>query len=240
MPKYTVVLQRVTINKLGDDVQQQKIDYIIKRALTGPRGRKWKVVQTPRNSFKRQEEDDKWITSCTLTFTKEGGRYSSEEEQWKKIFHYLIQAGKSTKMGKYPWLPIEGTTYPDNYDPTTEEEPIREVVTTTKDYGKLSLDRKSFFDHLYDRDHHINRMMAALQTAAQTDFQKRYHVVLYGPPGCGKSDILLSAGRMMGKENEAYFKFDATSTTQAMALDILLKSDYIPPVLLVEEIEKTD
>lgn len=179
------------------------------------------------------------MTTCTLVFSKSGGHAIAESKQWKEIFTNLVRAAKSQKFNKHPWLPVEGTTYPEEYDPT-DDEPIREVVKTVKDYGKLSLRRGSHFDHLYDRDHHINRMMAALETAVATDFQKRYHVVLYGPPGCGKSDILLSAGRMMGRENEAYFKFDATSTTQAMALDILLKSEYIPPVLLVEEIEKTD
>jgi chromosomal replication initiation ATPase DnaA len=234
-----VVLSRFGLNKSSDKVLQGQLDYIKKRALSGNRGRTWTITQTP-NGFHRQKNNDgHWTNVCTLTFNKTSGSHSTEEKQWKAIFHNLIRSAKSTKFGKYPWLPIEGTTYPEDYN-TIEDEPIRDQVKTIKDYGKLSLKKGSHFDHLYDRDPHIDRMMAALETAVATDFQKRYHVVLYGPPGCGKTDILLSAGKMMGKENEAYFKFDATSTTQAMALDILLKSEYIPPVLLVEEIEKTD
>ena len=45
---------------------------------------------------------------------------------------------------------------------------------------------------------------------------------------------------MLGIENRDFLKFDATSATDAGVRDILLKSTNIPPVLIVEEIEKTD
>ena len=46
--------------------------------------------------------------------------------------------------------------------------------------------------------------------------------------------------KMLGTEKSNYLWFDATSSTQAGAIQALMSSPMIPPVLFVEEIEKTE
>ena len=91
---------------------------------------------------------------------------------------------------------------------------------------------------LYDREHRILQVNAALTAAQRTGFQDRFNCLLYGPPACGKTAILQGFKAMLGKE--AYLEFDATSTTSAGAVKVLMEAESIPPVLVVEEIEKTD
>lgn len=57
---------------------------------------------------------------------------------------------------------------------------------------------------------------------------------------CGKTEVLLGMQKMLGEENDAYLKFDATSTTEAGASRLLLEAEHIPPILFVEEIEKAN
>ena len=75
-------------------------------------------------------------------------------------------------------------------------------------------------------------------THAESGFSERFHAVLHGPPACGKTEILRSLSRMVGRD--AVLHFDATSTTKAGAERTLLETADIPPVLCIEEIEKTD
>src|SRR5439155_24406399 len=57
-------------------------------------------------------------------------------------------------------------------------------------------------------------------------------------PGCGKTEILLAVERMLGPG--AVVKLDATMTSKAGAENLLLELAVVPPVLLVEELEKCD
>ena len=77
-----------------------------------------------------------------------------------------------------------------------------------------------------------------LARRGQSGFQNRNHCVLFGPPACGKSEILLAFKRLLGAD--AVMTFDATSTTEAGARRELRQLANIPPIPIVEEIEKTD
>ena len=56
---------------------------------------------------------------------------------------------------------------------------------------------------------------------------------------CGKTETMLTFARLLGEENKAWLWFDATGTTRAGAIEMLMKAETVPPVLFVEEIEKT-
>lgn len=92
------------------------------------------------------------------------------------------------------------------------------------------------FNHLYGVDSHISRIHSALEAATLSDWRNRFHCVLIGPPGCGKSDICQSIKRALGEDS--VLEFDATSTTMAGAQKDISERDELPRVLIVEEIEK--
>lgn len=92
------------------------------------------------------------------------------------------------------------------------------------------------FSHIYDRHDQIAEIVASIQTAKDTDMKIRNHCMLYGPAGCGKSEVGITLEKMFGED--VVLKLDATNTTKAGAENLILERDIIPPILILEELEK--
>lgn len=85
-------------------------------------------------------------------------------------------------------------------------------------------------------DEHVARVKQALIAAERSQFRNRFHVMLAGPPGCGKTHMCTQLKRALGEAS--VLEFDGTATTKAGAEKELLERVEMPRVLLVEEIEK--
>lgn len=93
-----------------------------------------------------------------------------------------------------------------------------------------------YFDHLFGLNPHIRRVAKSLALAEQSDFRKRVHNVLQGPPGCGKTEIARAFKAAVG--DEAVYEIDATAATKAGLQDDLDNFVEMPRVIIIEEIEK--
>lgn len=93
-----------------------------------------------------------------------------------------------------------------------------------------------FFGHIYERDPQIRIVHSSLKAAQASNFEQRNHCLLWGKPGCGKTETVLAFEKLVGPEN--VIKLDATSTTKAGAENLLLELSVVPPILLIEELEK--
>lgn len=133
-----------------------------------------------------------------------------------------------------PWLIVDA-------DQPTEAEGEKEpAVDTSRPIGEINLDfPPDAFSRIYGREAQIRRLTDAISLGRDTGWAKRKHTLFLGPPGCGKTETILTFARHLGKEGEAYLWLDATSTTRAGAIEMLMKAPKVPPVLFVEEIEKT-
>jgi len=153
----------------------------------------------------------------------------SYERQWEKIKNRFlkISARKSLNCRLY----IDGKAL-------TAAEELKITPPSGKDYGEINTNPTGFFDHIYGREAAINIALSAINAAKDSDLTQRHHVLLYGPPGSGKTEILKSIGRMLGQEGDAYLSIDATSATEAGIYKMLFELTHIPPVLLIEEAEK--
>lgn len=240
MSERTVVLQRKTRNKVNSQKIAQQIDNCVSRALSGPVGNCW---DCDAQHSKPKHEGEFWVFNCTLTFNKISGRSDSEENQWRQILDRLVKKGKSAPFTNYPWLVVSGSE--------NVQKQVERIISSDKNelsdedkpvfnYEELGMNRDNHFDHLFDRDHQIDIVHSTIKAAIESEFKNRFHAVLYGPAGCGKTDILLSTAEMLGQEGSAYIKFDATSMTEAGVSKLLLENDFIPPVMIIEEAEKTD
>lgn len=149
-----------------------------------------------------------------------------DEQQFDK----LVEITESAANGNGQWCITEVNGVAHN--------PPIDVNQPTQFVDPISLDLNGHFDEIYDREAQIEIIHSSVQAFIDSNKINRFHSVLFGPPGCGKTDILLKFVKMLGEDS--VLKFDATSTTKAGAERFLLEATQVPPFLIVEEIEKTD
>jgi len=255
-----VMLKRKCSQKTNDKTTKKQVEYIAKRSTTGSRGKGWEYKV--KKAAAPVKVGESWIFTYRIEYQKSGGRGEAWKGQWAEILKYVIEVGNGTKYGKFPWrvthpdekeikaiLAEEGyleeldhVFMPDNERPTVHDDKLLPMDEDhQKKYADISFDRKDHFTHIYDRDAQIERVISAIKAAQASLMENRFHCVLYGPPGCGKTEILLAVCTMLGREGEAYIKLDATSTTKAgIESHLLDPNTLIPPVIMIEEIEKTN
>jgi hypothetical protein len=239
----SIVLIRRNSERTSDQNVNAKVDELLARATqTGPASN-WAASPSRNLEVSFDNDTHLYVFKKKVTFNRISGHRSTADKHWKIVLSRLIRAGLRQNFGKYPWL-VEG----EGVEEVRKELELKEQIPSRpskeiseiKDIGNISIDPKDYFDHIYGRADQIKIIQSAILAGKESDWQNRFHCVLFGPPGCGKTDLLASTGHMLGKENSAYLKLDATSTTEAGAQKILLEASHIPPVLIVEEVEKTD
>lgn len=114
------------------------------------------------------------------------------------------------------------------------------VVDEPLDDSSIDLgDNREYFSKLYERNAQISVVLSAIGAAKDTRFEHRFHTVLWGPPGCGKTTITQGITDMVGEAN--VLKFDGPSSTKAGMEEFFLEGDDInPKVMIFEELEKAD
>lgn len=230
---FKIVLERSCTQKTNSQKVEESVKKLIERSLSGNRGRNWSYsITSSKGPFFSDEE--MWMWRYSVKFERVSGHAKTEGPQWAKIVDAIETKSQSSAYGKFPWK-IKSKTIPNLVEKSDKNSKKGNIP---KDYGQILLEKNGFFDHIYEREHHVNIVYSALEAFKDSNMKNRFHCVLHGPPGCGKSDILISVSKMLGPENEAFIKFDATSMTEAGVSKLLLESEFIPPVLIVEEIEK--
>jgi len=205
--------------------------------LSGSRGRGWSYELGPIEASNLLG----WTFSAWIRFyrTRECDP-EKEAHQREEIYEFAAAAGHHARFGNKPWTTdrlgkdwsklegnTEGVLAPLDDDATV---PLSSISTIKQD---------GYFDHLYGLDAQIRIMLSAVQAAADSNMQNRFHTLMWGPPGTGKTDILLSASQLLNQMFVSHLLIDATSTTEAGMRKALLDEDAIlPEVIVVEEIEK--
>lgn len=187
-----------------------------------------------------------------------------ESEQREVIYQFAAAAGHHSRFGRNPWIADlkvaqkeEGKEKvnvdawghmiadldPDlkrglvaeqspSIDPIADQDPIPLSSISSIEPG-------DYYSHLFGLDPQIRILLSAIQAAADSDMRNRFHSLLHGRPGAGKTDILLSTHKLLTSLGISCLSIDATSTTEAGMRKLLLDEDEIlPEVILVEEIEK--
>lgn len=108
---------------------------------------------------------------------------------------------------------------------------------TVAEMLKFPDDIHDHFSHIYERDLHIREVLDSIALARDTDMRVRQHILLHGHPGCAKSELALVLPKIFGEH--VVKKLDATSLTRAGAEKMLLDATIVPPIIILEEIEKT-
>jgi hypothetical protein len=95
------------------------------------------------------------------------------------------------------------------------------------------------FKGIYGRGPQIRSVLSTIWSFITSGGERANHTLLYGPPACAKTSILL---RILGLFGEgAVLRLDSTSTTRAGLERMIFKQlEVVPPLFMCEEIEKAD
>ena len=239
--KNIVTLHKTFKKKVSSNSIEKHVYYLTGRALGARRGKQgWKCVD---NHKRPTRVNDHWLYEVELTFSKKSGRTKDLElvdKQWKEIVKYLdVACNNKNKFLDKPWSIVKTE---ENNKEEVEETNISQALENKdvkKDYANINLNKHDYFDHIYDRNHQIEMVIKAINLAVETKMAERRHVVLLGPPGCGKTTILGALSKMLGNEDEAYIYMNGAATSKAGAESKLGGASIIPPIMFIEEIEKT-
>jgi hypothetical protein len=254
---HAITLVRTISKRSSQEKIEAQIDFILGRALNSNRGSGWDI--TARKFYEPKLTKDGWKFQCDLTLEKIKGRGrggETEYKQWEEIKAMLIQSGRSTKFQDSPWNATfsEEPNVASNGD-EGEDSDIVDVKTVAGTISDRILDWKDLhvpqelldsdealaehpaFSDLYDIGPQIRTVLSAIKRAVDTNGASRYHSVLYGEPGCGKTSTLRAVEKLLGPGSVLHL--DATSTTKA-GIEKLFFSELkeYPKIVFLEEAEK--
>lgn len=237
-------LTRESDRRTADDTLREQLEFIARRALAGNRGRGWGYEIGP-ISARRHDLDggsSRWLFESAIRFYRKTeiplDRFTS---QLRDIIEWASAAGHNSRFARCPWIAeVEKRTQEvvnqdqsqdsSNLDDDLSYVPLSEVDVISKG---------TYFNHLYGLDSQIAILLSSLQAAADSKMSNRFHSLLWGDPGCGKTEILQSTAKLLRKLGVNFLILDATSTTEAGMRKSLLDDDVTTPdVILIEEIEK--
>lgn len=236
MPTYKATFTRTMNEKASDNRIIQYVREMTIGALSGPKGNGWQSEIEHKST--KQNGDGHWVYVLTAEFQTEK-KQESADKQWSLIVQYLVNAGRKQRFNKFPFY-ISGPQVEAIANSVAKIIEAPKPVYEPVDITDLKVHGGKHLSHIYGRDHHIKVIQSVVRAATESKMENRFHTMLYGPPGCGKTDLLESICSGLGEQNKVWLKLDAPSTTMAGAQKLLLQTDFIPPIWIIEEIEKVN
>lgn len=238
-----IIVERRTKKRLSGEQVLAQLRKCCDTAMKSGRGSGWSYqIERQKIPF-RDDRADVLVHQVTIRFDQIHNR-ESVGAKWPKIVQRFAEAACAGQLKANPWRVTTPTGYADLADKAigeaTKSANLRVMADEPKELGTVNLEPKDNFVRVYNRMPQINRVMDALRLAQRTNWVKRTHTLFDGPPGCGKSEIMLGLRSMLGEENRAWRWMDATSMTKAGAIEEIIESSVVPPVLFLEEIEKCE
>lgn len=224
--KQVVTLVRSTVNHLNPDSIKAQLERLIDRGI-GTTFRRFGWIGQFGVEHSSDTNGHKYTARVTLSKRQHRERDNSQqvfEKQLAEVVIKLLSAGR-----QQGWTSGDEKTHAIMADAMPVSQPQNFDL-------KLPEECSVHFNHIFDRDPQVRIICQAIRAAKASLFQKRHHCILWGKPGCGKTEVLLAFERMLG--SDSVLKLDATSTSKAGAENLILEMDQVPPIIIIEEIEK--
>lgn len=228
-----VQLERISTNKLNELAVNDQLTYIKKRAQGNTT---YKIKASLKNDGFKDFGEKGYQYLAKLKITKVNYRATDVANRQLDNVTQQIESAAKTKG----WRIIDKPT--DVQNPELADQIIKEDTPIV--INELSpQNMQIYFSGIYERESHINLIYSSAQTAIQTNFNKRSHVLLHGLPATAKSSIFLAFKAFFeaGRSNEVVAMIDATTLTKAgLERWILNKAQAkeLPKFLVLEELEK--
>lgn len=128
-----------------------------------------------------------------------------EEIQRKEIYERAAMTGHSQRFGTHPWITKLETSNKqvemllvtggsDDMDKETSKEKSEEEADPIADIEPVSLasveriEPGDYYKHLFGLDAQVRILLSAVQAAADSNMENRFHSLLHGQPGCIAAD----------------------------------------------------
>lgn len=240
MPTKQITAERRVGRRTSPTTLKSQLEQAIGTAMKSGRGRGWTYTI---GRIQTDEIEDGVCYTVTIAFKTTSNR-DSLLDKFPSIVRRFAESASSGNLRKTPWKVIDPKGYTGVAAEATEKQKRadrrKEQAQEPKELGEIIIDPNSHFNRLFGREAQIRRVLAALSLAKATDYQKRPHMLFCGDPGGGKTEMTRCVQEMIGKENEAWLRYDAPAMTKAGALEDLMSSTKVPPILFLEEIEKVE
>lgn len=232
---HTVKVTKLAQRKLRENVVDKDTLKLVEEVNSQTqRNNGWIVTSC---SVDRQESSDpefEWEYVHTLSVDHSHPTRTPEVTELDNILRKIAAKAPQPQFGRWMLSSVDDEAYNPHVSVEGSEDDEEFGYTAVS----MPEDIDSYFAHLYGLDSQIARVRLALNLAIDTQWRERKHCVLYGPPGCGKSDVSLSLKDALG--DEAVWSIDATAMTGAGVIKELTEREVLPRVLVVEEIEKAN
>lgn len=238
MTKRIIVLKKEAQRSLGDDKIDAQTGKIKKRCLDSGRFKRgWRCKSTV-TCEEPSTPGMTYLYTATFTFTCNPLRQrkpESIEREWEHIQKVAQSAGNTPK-----WFPPDVIKQVTDQVITPVVSGIIQAKSSLKEYAELTIPANwmEWFEHVYDREDQLIQVMSVIEEAIESNFSNRFNIILWGPPGSGKTEICRSLRKQL--PTDAWMEFDATNTTAAGAIKALTGNKKTPRILFLEEIEKAD
>ncbi len=227
---YTLTLRKTSERALNPAKINQQLQKIKNRALGGNRqARGWQCrvndkEQAPTSPGLPYAYTAIFSFSCNPRRAREP---ESIAREWDHIVHVATTAGNQPL-----WLPeqVEGKQI--------KQEDQRVARPDTLELAEYDIPDhwKDWFKEVYGRDEQIETIIDVLKEAKESNYTNRFNVILEGPPGSGKTEILRCLKKHLPPD--CWLEFDCTNTTAAGAIEELRSRAKMPTVIFLEEAEK--
>lgn len=257
--------RRTSDNKLSDQIDWIATQAISKSHIAGWAYKKGPItaLELSWNEAVEVAKERQELSQCEWKFTTFLEFYRTcpaardpqeavkrEAIQREDIYGFVSALGQNARFQGKPWtVKVKSETVELNtaiisdqvhkpviapvIDPISDPEPIPLSKVSS------SIQPGDYYSHLYGLDAQIRILLSTIRAAADSNMKYRFHSLLYGAPGAGKTDILISTYKLLSDLNISCLSIDCTSTTEAGMRKLLLDEDeIIPEVILAEEIEK--
>ncbi len=234
----SLVVRKTTAIRMSPELLESQLRKAATRAIGKTLAARGWAFRKPK--LETSEAGGRYLTTATMKFARTALREFTQENLDKQFV--AIETRFLRKAGRLSW---NGEAVTVSLRVRESGEPSGNGDTPVPPAGKRFAGAPAitvpdnwpeYFSHIFDREDHIQEVMDSIRTAKETDMEVRNHVCLFGPPGCGKTEIGLAVRNMLGPR--AVKRLDATSTTKAGAENLLLDEDELQPILIMEEAEK--
>lgn len=246
---FTVVFQKLTERSVGEDKLRHQVASMGVEAMS-LRLPGWSMVgDVP--DFKSEGKIGAYTYSVVYKFAYSVSADMTDLEVSNQLT--AIVGSMEHYGNRYSWMLLkafkdEGSGQSQMLMPVSQVEADSDPTAVEVDLGTDS----PYFTHIFERSAQISVALSAVEAAKVSNFTHRFHTVLYGPPGSGKTEITRAMYKMISPDGMPetstacangtrmnIVRMDGPSTTKAGLENFFLNTEAEGSTLLIyEEIEK--